>query len=94
MDVMGDPHLHGWPASAETTRRRPPRRMLGAARRLARRAWLFVRHDLPELAAPSSLPTPPAAAAAADARKRRPRLTLADHREARWVACVACVAPR
>jgi hypothetical protein len=68
--------------------------MLGAARRLVRRAWLFVRHDLPELAAPSSLPTPPAAAAAADARKRRRRLTLKEHGEARLVACVTRVVPR
>jgi len=59
--------------------------MLGRARRAARRAWQFLRYELPELAAPSSLPNPPHVLAAREA-KRRPRLTPAQHATARACA--------
>jgi hypothetical protein len=53
--------------------------MLTRSRRAAQRAWRYVRHELPELVVPASMPDPPHVAAAAAAARKRPRLTPREH---------------
>ena len=60
--------------------------MLTRARRAALGAWRYVRYDLPEVFAPSSMPDPPHVAAQLAAERLRPRRSLREHARvrARW----------